>query len=220
MESPRKRRRDLTAAFLVLLFALNLWGCGPDSDKPRETPLEKAGRLLAQEDAASLLEARAALQGALKADPESARIHYLLGKTYITEAQGEQARDKLGQLHSSAITELEQARELYGDEGVPIEVYQDLVGVYRQKAILPTRFKAQKGAKAAVGPWEIKAMEKAVKIFEEGRTRFPDAPAFGGERGEALKQELTELRMLYVDNVERTWLGRPSGFAQPKEYPP
>ena len=64
------------------------------------------------------------------------------------------------------------------------------------------------------------AMEKAVKIFEAGCTRFPDAPAFSGERGEALKQELRELKMLYVENVERTWDGRPSGFAQPKEYPP
>jgi tetratricopeptide (TPR) repeat protein len=210
----------LTVSGLALVLGLNLWECSREPEQPQEAPLEKAERLLGKDDAAALQEARVALQEALTADPQAARVHYLLGTTFIREGKGEQNRDKLEELYSSAVTGLEKALELYGDAGVPVEVYQQLVDVYRNKALLPKRFNVERDIKAGVGPWEVKAMEKAVKIFDEARARFPDAPAFHADRAETLKQEVAELKALYVENVERVWLSRPSGFAQPDGYPP
>lgn len=208
----------LTAGSVVLLLALNLSGCGRETEKSQETPLQKAERLLVKGDPASLQEARATLQEALAADPKIPKVHSLLGMTYLKEAAGEQSRDKLEELYKNAIAELEKARELYGQTGAPVEVYQQLVEVYRQKALLPKRFKVERDEKVGVGPWEVKAMEKAIKTFEEGRARFPDAPAFKAETHEALKKEMAELKGLYVENVQRAWAGRPSGYLSPEEY--
>lgn len=208
----------MTAGSVVLLLALNLSGCDRETEKSQETPLQKAERLLAKDDPASLQEARAALQEALAADPKIPKVHSLLGMTYLKEAAGEQSRDRLEELYKNAIAELEKARELYGQTGAPVEVYQQLVEVYRQKALLPKRFKVERDEKVGVGPWEVKAMEKAIKTFEEGRTRFPDAPAFSTETHEALKKEMAELKGLYVENVQRAWAGRPSGYLSPEEY--
>lgn len=221
----RKGKWVLTAGSFALVLALNLLGCGREAEKttqpPEETPLQKAERLLTKDDIASLKEARAALQEALAADPQAARVHYLLGTTYAREAAiGEHNRESLEELYTNAITELEKALELSGETGAPVEVYQQLVDVYRKKALLPKRFKVERDEKVGVGPWEVKAMEKAIKTFEEGRALFPDAPAFNADTAEALKEEMAELRALYVENVERVWSGRPSGYMPPEEYRP
>jgi len=191
-----------------------LWGCG----KPKETPLERAERLLAKDDAASLKEAKVALQEALAANPQAARVHFLLGTAYRREAEGEQNRNKSEEIYGNAITELEKALELHGQSGAPVEAYQQLVDVCRERALAAKRFNVEKDVRAGVGPWEVKAMEKAIKTFEAGRARFPDAPAFTADKGQALQNELTRLKALYVENVHRAWAGRPSGYMAPGEY--
>ena len=210
----RKVKGVLAAASLALLLALILWGCG----KPKEKPLERAERLLLKDDAASLQEAKAALREALTANPQVARIHALLGTTYMREAKREQSRDKLEEIYNLATAELEKALGLHGQAGAPVEVYQQLVEACRERALLPSRFHVEKDVKVGVGPWEVKAMEKAIKMFEAGRARFPDHPAFTAEKVKALQNELAALKTLYVENVHRAWSSRPSGFVSPEEY--
>lgn len=210
----RKVKGVLVAASLALLLALLLWGCG----KPKETPVERAERLLLKDDAASLQEAKSALREALAANPQAARIHALLGTAYLREAKSEPSRDKLEEIYNLAIAELEKALELYGQAGAPVEVYQQLIDVCGERALLPKRFHVEKDVKVGVGPWEVKAMEKAIKTFEAGRARFPDNPAFTAEKVKALQNELAALKALYVENVHRAWASRPSGFIPPEEY--
>ena len=207
-------KRILKATSLALILALVLWGCG----KPKETPLEKAERLLAKGDAASLKEAEIALQEALKADPQGARVHFLLGTTYLSEVKGEQNRNKSEEIYGNATTELEKALELYGHSGAPVEVYLRLVDAYRERALLPRRFNAEKDVSGGVGPWEVKSMEKASKTFEAGRARFPDDPAFSTEKAKALQDELARLKALYAENVYKAWASRPAGYISPEEY--
>ncbi len=210
----RKGKWILTATSLALILALVLLGCG----KPKETPLERAERLLAKDDAASLKEAKVALQEALAANPQAARVHFLLGTAYMREAKGEKNRNKLEEIYGNATTELEKALELNGQSGVPMEVYQQLVDACRERALLPKRFNAEKDVKVGVGPWEVKSMEKAIKTFEQGRARFPSDPAFAGEKVKALQEELAELKALYTQNVYNAWASRPAGYMSPEEY--
>ncbi len=209
----RKVKAVLAAASVALIFALILWGCG----KPKETPVERAERLLRKDDAASLREAKVALQEALTADPKAARIHALLGTIYLREAKSEQRRDKLEELYNLAVAEMEKALELYGQAGMPAEVYRQLVEVCRARALLPQRFHVEKDEKVGVGPWEVKAMEKAINKSEEGHARFPDDPAFTADKTKTLQSELAVLKTLYVENVQRVWLSRPSGFIPAEE---
>lgn len=210
----RKGKWILKATSLALILALVLWGCG----KPKETPLERAERLLAKDDPASLKEAKIALQEALAANPQAARVHFLLGTIYLREAKGEQNRNKLEEIYGNATSELEKALELYGQSGAPVEVYQQLVDVCREKALLPKRFNAEKDIKVGVGPWEVKAMEKAIKTFEQGRARFPNDPVFSAEKAKALQGELAAIKGLYTQNVYKAWASRPAGYMSPEEY--
>jgi tetratricopeptide (TPR) repeat protein len=210
----QKRKCILTVTSLALILALVLLGCG----KPKETPLERAERLLTKDDVPSLQGAKVALQEALAANPQAARVHFLLGTVYAREAKGEKNRDKLEEIYSSAITELEKALELHGQSGAPVEVYQQLVDVCRERAFLPKRLNQEKDIRVGVGPWEVKAMEKAIKTFEQGRARFPDAPAFTADKGQALQNDLAMLKGLYVENVYRAWASRPMGYMSPEEY--
>jgi tetratricopeptide (TPR) repeat protein len=202
------------ATSLALILALVLWGCA----KPKETPLERAERLLAKNDAASLKEAKVALQEALAANPQAARVHFLLGTTYRREAEGEQNRNKSEEIYGNATTELEKALELHGQSGAPVEVYQQLVDVCRERALVPKRFNAEEDVRVGVGPWEVKSMEKAIKTFEQGRARFPNDPAFAGEKVKALQEELATLKALYTKNVYKAWASRPAGYMSPEEY--
>ncbi len=204
----------LKATSLAVILALVLLGCG----KPKETPLERAERLLAKDDATSLQGAKVALQEALAANPQAARVHFLLGTAYRREAEREQNREKVEEIFSKAITELEKALELHGQSGAPIEMYQQLVDVCRERALVAKRFNVEKDIRGGVGPWEVKAMEKAIKTFEAGRTRFPDASAFTADKGQALQNEMTTLKALYVENVHRAWASRPAGYMSPDEY--
>ncbi len=210
----QKGRWILQATSLALILTLILWGCA----KPKEAPLERAERLLAKEDAASLQGAKVALQEALAENPQAARVHFLIGTVYIREAKGEKNRDKLEEIYTSAINELEKALELHGQSGAPVEVYQQLVDVCRERALLPKRFNQEKDIRGGVGPIEVKAMEKAIKTFEAGRTRFPDDPAFTAEKAKALQEELTSLKALYVEHVYKAWASRPAGYMSPEEY--
>jgi hypothetical protein len=210
----RKGKWILTVTSLALILALVLLGCA----KPKETPLERAERLLAKDDAVSLKEAKVALQEALTANPQATRVHFLLGTTYLREAKGEQNRNKLEEIYGNAITELEKALELHGQSGAPMEVYLQLVDACRERALVPTRFNVEKDIRAGVGPWEVKAMEKAIKTFEAGRARFPNDPAFFAEKAKALQEELATLKALYVENVHRAWASRPAGYMSPEEY--
>lgn len=210
----RKVKAVLTAASLALILALLLWGCG----KPKETPLQRAERLLLKDDATSLQQAIAALQEALAADPQAARVHALLGTAYIREARSERNRDKLEEIYNLAISELEKAKDLPGQAGTPVEVYEQLIDVCRERALLPRRFHVEKDEKLGVGPWEVKAMERAIKTLEEAHERFPDNPAFALDKAKALQNELSALKNLYVENVQRAWLSRPSGFVSPEKH--
>jgi len=204
----------LKATSLALILALVLLGCA----KPKETPVERAERLLAKGDSASLKEAKVALQEALTANPQAARVHFLLGTTYLKEGKGEKNRDKLEEIYNSAISELEKALELYGQSGAPVEVYQQLVDVCRERALVPKRFNAEKDLRVGVGPWEVKSMEKAIKTFEAGRARFPNDPTFSAEKAKALQEELAMLKALYTENVYKAWSSRPAGYMSPEEY--
>jgi len=210
----RKEIGVLAAASLALILALILWGCG----KPKETPIQKAERLLAKGDAASLQEAKKALQEALAANPRSERAHTLLATAYLKEAKSEGSRDKSEEIYNLAIAELEKALELYPQAGAPVEVYRVLVDACRERALIPKRFNVEKDIEVGVGPWEVKAMEKAIKILEEGRARFPNDLAFTAEKAKALQKELASLKTLYVENVHRAWLSRPSGFVSPERH--
>jgi hypothetical protein len=195
-------------------LALVFWGCG----KPKETPLERAERLLAKDDPASLKEAKVALQEALGANPQAARVHFLLGATSLREAKSEQNRNKLEELYGNATNELEKALELHGQSGAPVEVYQQLVDACRERALVPKRLNQEKDIRLGVGPWEVKAMEKAIKTFEQGRGRFPNDPAFAAEKAKALQEELATLKTLYTENVYKAWASRPTGYMSPEEY--
>ena len=210
----RKGKWILTVTSLALILALVLLGCA----KPKETPLERAERLLAKDDAASLQGAKSALQEALAANPQAARVHFLLGTVYTREARGEKNRDKLEEIYSSAISELEKALELHGQSGAPVEVYQQLVDACRERALVPKRLNQEKDIRLGVGPWEVKAMEKAIKTFEQGRARFPNDPAFAAEKAKALQEELATLKTLYTENVYKAWASRPAGYMSPEEY--
>lgn len=206
-----KGKGGLLIASIVLILALVLWGCG----KPKGTAMERAERLLLKGDAASLQEAKSALQEAVTADPKTPRPHELWGKVYLKETMSEKGRDKLEELYNSATVELEKALELHGEAGAPVELYQQLIDVCRERAALPKRFNAERDSRLGVGPWEVKAMEKAIKAFDLGRARFPQNPAFSPEKGKALQDELAALKVLYAENVQRAWLSRPSGFVSP-----
>jgi hypothetical protein len=210
----RKGKWILSITSLALILALVLLGCA----KPKETPLERAERLLAKDDAASLQGAKSALQEALAANPQAARVHFLLGTVYAREARGEKNRDKLEEIYSSAISELEKALELHGQSGAPVEVYQQLVDACRERALVPKRLNQEKDIRLGVGPWEVKAMEKAIKTFEQGRGRFPNDPAFAAEKAKALQEELATLKTLYTENVYKAWASRPTGYMSPEEY--
>jgi tetratricopeptide (TPR) repeat protein len=210
----RKGKWILTVTSLAMSLALVFWGCG----KPKETPLERAERLLVKDDPASLKEAKVALQEALTANPQAARVHFLLGTAYLKEGKGEQNRNKLEEIYGNATTELEKALELYGQSGAPVEVYQQLVDVCHERALVPKRFNAEKDLRVGVGPWEVKAMEKAIKTFEQGRARFPNDPAFAAEKAKALQEELARLKALYTENVYKAWASRPAGYMSPEEY--
>jgi hypothetical protein len=209
----QKGKLIFTVISLGVILALVFWGCS----KPKETPLERAERLLAKNDAASLQEAKVALQEALTANPQAARVHFLLGTTYLKEAKGEQDRNKLEETYGNAASELEKALELYGQEA-PMEVYLQLVDAYRERALVPKRFNVERDVRAGVGPWEVRAMEKAVKTFEQGRARFPKDPAFAAEKDKALQEELAALKALYTKNVYNAWASRPAGYLSPEEY--
>jgi len=210
----RKGKWILTVISVALSLALVLWGCG----KPKETPLERAERLLAKDDVPSLQGAKSALQEALAANPQAARVHFLLGTVYMREARGEKNRDKLEEIYSSAISELEKTLELHSQSGAPVEVYRQLVEVCRERALLPKRLNQEKDTRVGVGPWEVKGMEKAIKTFEAGRVRFPNDPAFAAEKAKALQEELAELKALYTENVYKAWASRPAGYMSPDEY--
>jgi hypothetical protein len=210
----RKGKWILTAASLAMSLALVFSGCG----KPKETPLEKAERLLAKDDAASLKEAKVALKEALAANPQAARVHFLLGTAYQREAKGEKNRNKSEELYGDATTELEKALELYGQSGAPVEAYQRLIDVCRERALVPKRFNVEKDARLGVGPWEVRAMEKGIKTFDAGRARFPNDPAFSAEKAKALQEELATLKALYTENVYKAWASRPAGYLSPEEY--
>jgi hypothetical protein len=180
--------------------------------------MERAERLLAKDDAASLKEAKVALQETLTANPQVARVHFLLGKAYQREAKGEKDRNKLEEIYGNATTEMEKALELYGQSGAPMEVYQQLVDACRERALLPKRFNVEKDTRFGVGPLEVKAMEKAIKTFEAGRTRFPNDPAFAVDKAKALQEELATLKALYTENVYKAWASRPAGYMSPDEY--
>jgi len=214
----RKEAALLTAVSLVLILALVPLGCDRGPGKAKETPVQKAERLLLKGDAASLQEARLALQEAVKADPQAARAHFLLGTVYMREAQNEGSRDKLEESCNLAKGELEKALELYGQTRASAELYKQLLDICYERASLPKRFHTEKDLKVGVGPWEVKAMEKAIKTVEEGRARFPNDPAFSAEKGQALQKELATLKTLYVENVQRAWLSRPSGYMSPEDY--
>jgi len=201
----------LAGAALALISAVILIGCG----KPKETPIQKAERLLSKGDAASLEEAKTTLQEALKGEPNSARMHALLASTYIKEAKSEQSRDKSEEIYNLAMGELGKALEHYGQAGAPIDVYRQTVDVCRERAYLPKRFNVEKEIEGGVGPWEVKAMEKAIKAYDLGRARFPQDPAFTEDGARSLQNELAALKTLYVENVHRAWLSRPSGFVSP-----
>lgn len=204
----------LTLVSFALFLAFFCCGCW----NPKEKPLEKAERLLLKGDAASLREAIVALREALQADPQAVRVHALLGTAYAKEARNTQSRDQSEERYSLAIAQLEKAVVLYGQAGAPTEVYQQLSGVCQERALLPRRFNVERDLKMGVGPWEVKAMEKAVKALEEGRAHFPENPAFSVEKVKALRKELMALQALYIENVHRTWLSRPSGFVPPEQY--
>lgn len=214
----RKEVAILTGISLVSILALVPTGCDWGPAKAKETPIQKAERLLLKGDAASLQEARLALQEAIKADPQAAGAHFLLGRVYMREAQNEGSRDKLEESCNLAMAELEKALELYGQTGVPVELYKQLISVCYERASLPKRLHQEKDLKLGVGPWEVKAMERAIRTIEEGRARFPKDPAFSAETGQAFQKELAALKALYVENVQRAWLSRPSGFTPPEEY--
>jgi tetratricopeptide (TPR) repeat protein len=214
----RKEVAILTGVSLVLILDLVATGCDRGPGKAKETPVQKAERLLLKGDAASLQEARLALQESVKADPQAARAHFLLGTVYMGEAKNEGSRDKLEETCNLAMAELEKALELYGQTGAPVELYKQFIDVCYERASLPKRFHAEKDPKSGVGPWEVKAMEKAIKTVEEGRSRFPNDPAFSVEKGQALQKELAALKALYAENVQRAWLSRPSGYMTPEEY--
>jgi tetratricopeptide (TPR) repeat protein len=214
--------RKEAAIWIALSFGLILTfaslGCNEGPRKAKETPVQKAERLLLKGDAASLREARLALQEAMKADPQTARAHFLLGTVYMREAQNEGSRDQLEESCNLAMAELEKALELYGQTGASVELYKQLISVCYERASLPKRFHTEKEVKGGVGPWEVKAMEKAIKAVEEGRSRFPNDPAFSVEKGQALQKELAALKTLYVENVQRAWSTRPGGYLPPEEY--
>jgi uncharacterized protein YPO0396 len=136
----------------------------------------------------------------------------------LREAKSEQNRNKLEELYGNATNELEKALELHGQGGAPVELYQQLVDVCRERALLPKRFNAEKDVRVGVGPWEVKSMEKAIKTFEAGRARFPNDPAFAAEKAKALQEELAELKALYTQNVYNAWASRPAGYMSPEEY--
>ncbi len=201
----------MAGASVALISAVILMGCG----RPKETPIQKAERLLVKGDAASLREVKSTLQEALKSEPNSARMHALLASSYIKEAKNEQSRDKSEEIYNLAIVEWEKALELHGQAGAPIEVYREMVEACRERAHLPKRFQVEREIEGGVGPWEVKAMEKAIKAFESGRARFPNDPGFGEDKAKEMQQELAALKTLYVENVHRAWLSRPSGFVSP-----
>jgi tetratricopeptide (TPR) repeat protein len=210
----RKVKAVLTAASLALILALLVWGCG----KPKETPLQRAERLLLKDDAASIQEAIVALREAQQADPQEVRVHALLGTAYMREARTEQNRDKSEERYNLAIAELEKTMELRGQTGASADAYRQLVDVCHERALLPRRFNVERDVKLGVGPWEVKAMEKGIKALEEGHAHFPEDPAFSAEKAKALQKELTVLKGLYMENAQRAWSSRPSGFASPDTY--
>jgi tetratricopeptide (TPR) repeat protein len=214
----RKEVAILTGISLVSILALVPTGCDWGPGKAKETPLQKAERFLLKGDAASLQEARLALQEAIKADPQAARAHFFLGTVYAREAKNEGGRDKSEETYNLAMAELEKALELYGQTGAPVELYQQFIDVCYERASLPKRFHTEKDPKLGVGPWEVKAMEKAMKAVEEGRSRFPNHQAFSAEKGEAFRKELAALKTLYAENVQRAWSTRPSGYMAPDDY--
>jgi hypothetical protein len=211
----RKEAAILTALFFAVILALIPLGCKGGAGKGKETPVQKAERLLLKGDAASLQEARLALQEALKADPQAARTHSLLGTVYMREAKNEQGRDKSEEMVNLAMAELEKALELYGQGGAPVELCEQFIDVCTERASLPKRFHKEKDPERGVGPWEVKAMEKAIKAVEEGRSRFPGHQAFSNEKGQALRKELAALKVLYAENVQKAWATRPSGYVSP-----
>jgi len=214
----RKEAAIWTALSFVLILPLVPLGCNEGPGKAKETPVQKAERLLLKGDAASLQEARLALQEALKADPQAAETHFFLGTVYMREAKNEESRDKSEETYSLAMAKLEKALELYGQTGVPVELYKQFVDVCYERASLPKRFHTERDLKLGVGPWEVKAMEKAIKTVEEGRARFPNDLAFSAEKGQALQKELAALKTLYAENVQRAWSTRPGGYIPPEEY--
>ena len=214
----RKEAATWTALSFVLILALIPLGCKGGPGKAKETPVQKAERLLLKGDAASLQEARLALQEAIQTDPQSARAHFLLGTVYIRMVKNEGSRDQLEESCNLAMGELEKALELYGQTGAPVELYKQFVDVCYERASLPKRFHQEKDLKLGVGPWEVKAMEKGIKTIEEGRARFPNDPAFSAEKGQAFQKELVALKALYLENVQRAWSTRPGGYIPPEEY--
>jgi tetratricopeptide (TPR) repeat protein len=214
----RKEAAIWTALSFGLILTFASLGCKEGPGKAKETPVQKAERLLLKGDAASLQEARLTLQEALKADPQAAGIHFFLGTVYMREAKNEESRDKSEETYSLAVAELEKALELYGQTGAPVELYKQLISVCYERASLPKRFHQEKDLKLGVGPWEVKAMEKAIKTVEEGRSRFPNDPAFSIEKGQARQKELAALKALYAENVQRAWSTRPGGYLPPEDY--
>lgn len=199
---------------LALFLAFFFCGCL----KPKEKPLERAERLVLKGDAASIQEAIVALREAQQADPQEVRVPALLGTAYMTEARNEQNRDKSEERYNLAIAELEKTVELRGQTGATADAYRQLVDVCHERALLPRRFNVERDVKLGVGPWEVKAMEKAIKALEEGHAHFPEDPAFDVGKAKALQKELVTFKALYVENAQRAWSSRPSGFVSPETY--